>query len=239
MQAANYQLEPAIDVRGVELSADGRVATVMLSAPPAPDKPYTLRVRSVADASPAKNAMGETSATVTARGPVYRLDVLGKEHEGATIRGVKNLPTGASAPWTINMFVRTDKQPANRTVIAGFGRCDDKVGATGRYLSKFGSGIHFWSRNADVEGNTALDLNQWQMLTATSDGSTIRLYKNAKMIAEQAAALADDEPIITLLPLDPWENKRRFAGEVRGFTVWDSALTPDSLGVLHGAFKAP
>lgn len=236
---AHYTVDPAIGVQSVELSADGRVAMVLLDAPPTADKAYTLRVKSVADASPKRNAMPEATAQIMARGPVYRLDALGKEHQGATVRGVRNLPTSGGQPWTINMFVRTEKQPPNRTVIAGFGRCDDKVGATGRYISKFGSGIHFWSRNADVEGNTALDLGKWQMLTATYDGTNVRLYKNGKMISEQALALADDEPIITLLPLDPWEQKRRFDGQVREFTVWDSALNADSLGAVQDSFKEP
>ena len=237
-KAANYEVLPEIEVRAARVAPDGRSVTLMLGKVPATDLKYSLKVSNVADASPARNTLKEDAIGFAARGPVYRLDALSKEHEGATIRGIKNLPSGGSAPWTINMFVRTDKQPANRTVIAGFGRCDDKVGATGRYISKFGSGIHFWSRNADVQGNTAMDLGKWQMLTATSDGGTIRLYKNGKMIAEQAVSLADDEPIITLLPLDPWEQKRRFAGEVREFTVWDSALTADSLGTLYESFKA-
>ena len=79
----------------------------------------------------------------------------------------------------MNLMLKIDKQPPNRTVLAGFGALVDETGH-GRYLAKFANGIHFWSSHRDVESTESLDVKKWQMLTATYDGTTLRLYKNGK-----------------------------------------------------------
>jgi hypothetical protein len=170
---------------------------------------------------------------------VYRFEQADTEHPGATVQGAKNIPTRAGQPWSINMFVKMDKQPTNHTIFAGFGRCGQRVAGTGRYLAKFGDGIHFWSHNNDLEGNTLLDIGSWQMLTATHDGTTVRLYKEGKKIAEQVMSFADDEPTINIQPMDPWEQKIRFDGQLREFTIWDTCLGEDSLRAIRQSFKAP
>jgi alpha-mannosidase len=234
--AANYTLAGARIV-AAELGDEGFSVTLTLDKPLPTDRTGELVFGGIKDG--AGNTMSGVSVMIAARGPVYRLAAADKDHRGAAVQGVPKLPTGAGQSWSINMWVRTDRQPDDRTVIAGFGHCQGAVGGTGRYLSKFTNGIHFWSHNCDVQGKTPLDLDKWQMLTATYDGTTIRLYKNAKRIAEQAVSLSDDEPVVNILPSDPWEHKRTFAGEMREFTVWNSCLSPDSLKVLAESFKAP
>lgn len=64
--------------------------------------------------------MSGVTTQVAARGPIYRLEVAGKDQVNATIKGVKKLPTGGDQPWSISMWVKTDHQPQDRTVIAGF-----------------------------------------------------------------------------------------------------------------------
>src|SRR5678815_3099893 len=135
----------------------------------------------------------------------------------------RELPLKAKDAWSINLFVRTDKEPENRTVIAGFGRAADDTDGAGRYLCKFGDGVHFWSRLRDVGGRrTALEVGAWQMLTATYDGETLRLYKNGRRIGTRNLELSDDsDSVVRIAPLDPWDQKRRFRGEIRNFTIWN------------------
>jgi alpha-mannosidase len=235
--ASAFTLSGDSKITGVTLSDDGRLATLALDAALPADKPASLKIAGITDRSPAHNAMKEATIDLTVRGPVYRLETADADHAGAHIEGTKNMPTRANAPWTINMFVKMDKQPTNRTIFAGFGRCAQRVGGTGRYLCKFGDGIHFWSHNNDLEGKTPLDVGQWQMLTATHDGTTVRLYKNGEKIAEQAMSFADDEPTINIEPTDPWENRLKFNGDLREFTIWDTCLPEESLKSLRAAFK--
>ncbi len=221
----------------VELAPDARSVVLTVDRALPENMSFTLSFGAIVDL--AGNGMSGVHVPVAASGPIYRLEVADKSHTDAKIQGVKRLPTGGEQPWSMNMWVKTDRQPADRTVIAGFGKSDDSAVGTGRYLTKFSNGIHFWSSNADVKGNTPFDVDKWQMITATFDGTTVRLYKNAKMIAEQATSLADDEPQVNILPADPWEHKRHFAGEMREFTIWNSCLSEGSLKSLQGSFKAP
>jgi len=60
----------------------------------------------------------------------------------------------------------------------------------------------------------------------------MRLYKDSKQINEREISLADDEPIVRLAPLDPWDHSRQFRGEIQNFTIWNAALSPEALKVL-------
>jgi alpha-mannosidase len=228
----NYALEPGIDVRSVRKGEGTREVIVELAAPPEVDRTYRLKIEGVKDASPAHNTMKPVAVDVRIQGPVFSLDVVAREQMGSETRDVPGLPIHAKDAWTLNFFVRTEKQPEDRTVIAGFGRCEDTIEGAARYLSKFANGVHFWSRNRDVPGRTPLDLGRWQMLTATYDGKVLRLYKDASKIGEREVALADDENAVRFAPVDPWEKKRRFDGEIRQFTIWSAALSEAAIRTL-------
>jgi alpha-mannosidase len=133
------------------------------------------------------------------------------------------------------VHTRVGAQPANRTLIAGFGQAVDRVEGGGRYFAKFANGLHFWSRRRDLEGRRPLALDAWQMLSATYDGKRLRLYLDAELVGEREVELAADENAVRIAPLDPWEQKRRYEGELRGFAIWDSALGVDSLRALREA----
>jgi alpha-mannosidase len=169
------------------------------------------------------------------KGPVFTLTEVKPEQMGSTIRDVAGLPIKAKDAWTMNMFVRTDAQPDDRTLIAGFGRCEQTSEGVARYMAKFSRGIHFWSHNRDVEGRTPLDLGRWQMLTATYDGRVLCVYKDGKKLAQRELELADDENAVHIAPIDPWDQTRRFKGEIRDLTIWNEALNADAINSLKGA----
>jgi alpha-mannosidase len=248
---SNYAIEPQVKRAGdtaahqeitvlaasvVDEPARASGVILTLTSPLESGSPYVLRIRNLKDESPAQNTIGDMNVALVAPAPVFRLSDIDSQHRGQPIHPTEKLPTKGDDPWTLNMFVRTDKQPPNRTIIAGFGACGGgaapQADATGRYICKFGSGIHFWSHHADLQGNTPLDLNRWQMITATYDGKALRLYKDGALLSQREVALANDEPVVSIAPIDPWDKKRRFEGDIRELTIWDTALDDDAIKSL-------
>jgi alpha-mannosidase len=238
VDGTHYTFMPALNVVRGTLSPDRRSALLTLSTPPETGKSYVVSIIGVRDASPAGNMMQVASTSFSVQGPVYTLEQVAPEQRGTPI-SVPGLPARAKDPWTVNVFVRAGKQPPNRTLIAGFGRLDNLGDGVGRYLAKFSGGIQFWTHNRDVPTRIPLSLNQWQMLTATYDGSTLRIYKDGQKLAERKVDLADDDRVVTLAPKDPWEHERQFDGELRLFTVWNQALDEDALGAMRSAASLP
>ena len=234
-RVANYRLDGAFAASAAALNPDGRTVTLTLDRAASATAATLLTVSGVKDTSPAGNLIVPQSVAMTSGGRVFLSGpLLAKTPQEFK---VADLPTRARDPWTINLFCRMDQQPANHTVIAGFGQANDGQSGMGRYLSKFANGIHFWSANADVETTTPLDVGRWQMLTATYDGRTLRVYKNADKIAEQKVGLSDDLAQVEVMPKDPWEHERVLDGEVRDMTIWRQTLTPDQLQTLYQAGK--
>jgi alpha-mannosidase len=142
------------------------------------------------------------------------------------------LPVKGEDAWTLCMSVRPDKQPDDRTILAGFGRCDQAVDGGARYMAKFQRGVRFWSHNRDVDGRTPLEVGKWQTLAATYDGKALRVYKDGKKIGERSVTLSDDANIVSFAPLDPWELSRKFEGSIRGFKIWREALSDEAVRAL-------
>lgn len=144
---------------------------------------------------------------------------------------VAKLPIEGDAPWTINLFAYTDQPPDTRTLLGGFGDASDTSG-TQRYLGRITGGIHFWGSNVDIDTGQPFDLGKWQMLTATYDGQTIRVYKNGQMIKSAGAELSDAMPDVKLGADGPWGEGHRFSGKIQGFTIWNDALSPTAIQAL-------
>ncbi len=231
----DVHLEPRIAAEGVELAADRRSAVITLASAPKAGTPYTLTLANVRDASANANEAAAMAHSFTVPSPVFARDVIEKSAYGTAIRDVPGLPTKAGDAWTINIFAKMDKQPTNHTILAGFGACAETVSGQGRYLAKFATGVHFWAHHQDMTGAEQYDLDRWQMITATSDGTTMRLYKDAKLIGERPASLTDDASVVNIAPIDPWDKRYQYKGELAGLTIWNAALDADSLKVLMQA----
>ena len=229
---ASYQLEPGVEVRSVQTAEDGMSATLTLAHPLAADTSYRIMASGVKDLSPVGNSPSAGGTPVAVAGPTYTLDAFTANGSNSQEVNVPGLPTGGRAPWTINFFVKADKQPENRTLIAGFGKAKDEEGH-GRYLSKFGNGLHFWCGDTDVETTAPLALHAWQMLTATYDGHTLTMYQDGKAVGQGNIQPADDDAVVQLAPPDPWDHERRFVGEIRHFVVWNAALDSGTLQTLR------
>lgn len=222
---ANYAFSSGAKVASAKLMPDGRSVELTLDRALAPGSEEMLNVAHVKDLSPSGNPGAGQGVVLEERVAVFTSPDDLKPGTSAEFKP-EGLPVKATDSWTINLFCKPDVQPENLTLIAGFGRpVDGRIG-TGRYFSKFEKGINFWISNRDVTTEVPLDLGKWQMLTATFDGTTVRLYKNGEMIAEEADVLSDDRPVVEVMPLDAWDRKRIFPGSVRNMTIWNESLSP-------------
>jgi alpha-mannosidase len=224
--ATNYRIEGGGTVKSATLTENGRAVSLTL------DQPLTgtakLTINGVKDRAAKGNAVASTAVALVPIAPVYSREqtVAGQP---ARAQRVPDLPVKAGDSWTLNFFVKTDTAPEDRTLIAGFGRATDGESGTARYFATFADGIRVWVANRDVAANVPLDLGKWQMLTATYDGTTMRLYKNGQRIAEKAVELADDRSEVNILPRDAWDRRRVLNGEVKNLTIWKQALTPSGV----------
>jgi alpha-mannosidase len=220
----NYSIDPSRPVQSAEISADGMGVTLHLGEPVTPGTTYTLNVQGLRDFSPNANAT-HAMAQIQPATPALTAD--GKP---GSVRAPQ-LPTKAGAKWTINFFTYMTQQPGDLSLLAGFGSGGDENGAE-RYIIQHNGHIYFWGSNIDIESDQAYDLNRWQMITATYDGQTLRLYKDGKEIVHDGAAFADARPVARIAPPAPWEYGHRFDGKIAGLTIWSEALSREELQEL-------
>jgi len=71
------------------------------------------------------------------------------------------------------------------------------------------------------------------MLTATYDGKTLRLYKNAKLLKETAVQFDKAAPIVRLAPPGPWPDAKPFVGKLAQFELWNRDLDLASIQKLR------
>ena len=231
--AGGYRLEPGnLPIQSAKLAQNGMDVLLELLAPLKSGIDYQLVATGMRDLSPASNATIRASCAVTLSQPVYfRPETVVCDGQQSFEVPVSGLPVGANDPWTINFFVRTDHEPGNRTLIAGFGEVTDNTGKA-RYLSKFANGIHFWSANRDGETSAPIDTGRWQMLTTTYDGTTVRIYKDAAQIGSATLQFADDKSVVNIAPLEPWDRQRRFQGRISGLSIWKEAVSSKEISFL-------
>ena len=218
---AHYSVGSDAKVVSASLGVDQKTVDLTLDRPLASGE--SLTVTGVRDISIGRNTLGKFTGPITEQKAIFTSPEL--DAKKAKTFNVPGLPVKGHDAWTLNLFCKVDAMPEDRTMIAGFGRARDGRSGTGRYFTKFAEGINFWVANSDVHTTVPMDLGKWQMLTATYDGSTMRLYKNGELIAEQEASLSDDSPNVQVMPLDAWERKRQFDGNVRNLTVWNQDLS--------------
>jgi len=227
---ANYKLASGAQVTAAHLTPDGCGAELTIDHPAAASSTDSITVSGIQDQSHSHNTLTATTTSLEDREALFTSPAV-PTGTGKMFR-VDNLPIKAAQSWTLNMFCKIDTMPEDRTMIAGFGRSTDGEEGTGRYFTKFNKGINFWITGRDVETTVPLDLGKWQMLTATYDGTTVRVYKNGELIGSQAEALEDDASRVNVMPLDAWERKRRFGGDVKDLTIWNQDLAPDAVKKL-------
>lgn len=219
----HYKFASQAKVTGAHLAGDGMTVELTLD-PVAAGVTDRLTVSGVKDMAKTPNVSFST-VDVAPHSAVFTSPPL-EPKVARAFNSIKGLPVRGTDAWTLNLFCRVEQQPDDRTIIGGFGRSIDGRIGTGRYFTKFPEGLNFWIADRDVMTRTQLDIGKWQMLTAAYDGTTMRLYKNGDLIAEQKVKLEDDASQVRVMPLDAWDRVRRFDGSVRDLAVWDLDLPP-------------
>lgn len=228
--ADSYKIDGAT-VRQATLSPDGRTVTLTLDQPLAGGD-AKVRLNGITDGSDRANRASSDPVAIRVSRPLVTIESFKGPAEPIE-RRVEGLPTGKAAAWSMTAFVRLDRQPDPLTAIAGFGRAVDGKAGFGRYLARFDDGLRFWSVQRDVTGGNEgqFRLKRWQMIAATYDGKTLRLYKDGVPVGSREVQLADDdESIVRVAPPSPWGDRgHRFEGELSDFNVWDAPLSADAL----------
>jgi len=140
-----------------------------------------------------------------------------------------NLPTAAGNSWTINMFLWPYAVPTDWAVIGGFGNLYDNVSGGSRYITYSGT-ISFWGHYVDIHSTWDFEIGVWQMITATYDGTIVRLYKDAQPIASKYVSFAGAAGHVNLAP-PKWGGN--FTGKIDEFTIWDAALSQAQIDSLQ------
>lgn len=151
---------------------------------------------------------------------------------------IETLPLGTTEDcydsWSMNFYAVFPNTPPSISFTVGFGGFDT---GTGRYIAKFDDGIRFWGgHNIDGVTHVPFDLNRWQMITATYDGGTLRLYKNAEQILEQAVPLGIAPPNASVSGFTAWATRpSTVVGKIDEFSIYKGALSQVQIDLLKAA----
>jgi alpha-mannosidase len=228
-----YQLGKLGSPLSVIVAADGRSVLLEFAQPlEAPPAPLILRAEGLTDTSPAANRAGVQRVPVEVAVPAVAVAAV---HCPEGAREIPLPPLGHA--WSLNLFVRTKRPVPNRTLIAGFGSLANTVDGTGHYFAKVAEGVEFWSRKAELgaKSERPLPIGGWHMLTATYDGRNESVYLDGEPIGDGGSAVPKDEPVLRIAPLDPWDQERRFHGDIRNLEFWTQALPPGTVQLLWTA----
>jgi alpha-mannosidase len=229
--ASHYAIEGGPSVISAELSDSGRTVELRLSAPI--DHGATIRLSGVTDLAEHPNPTSSEPIAIAPLKPVY--ENLAPQTFAGTQRSrpttAPTVPVEASHPWTINQWVFVDSEPADLTVVGGFGDGRDHNGSE-RFLIYNRGQLYFWGSNIDIASRRPLDHHRWQMVTLTYDGTNLRIYKDGQLATTAMAKLKDAAGLVWLAPTGPWGNRTRLKGRIAGFTIWDAALPDESVKAL-------
>ena len=232
----NYKLAGDYKIDSVTLADDGRGVVLKLDKALDKEQTLTLTTSNLRDTSDNANKLAKATIDVKVVGALVSIDA---PERGKTVAmRVPNLPTKADQPWTMSLMCKMDQPQPDLTPLAGFGTAEDSFSGAGRFICKFASGIQFWASNSDVTTDADFDLGKWQMVTVTSTGKEITVYKNGQKIGGRKVTLSDDPAsILHLYPIDPWQHQRKYDGELRNVRVWGQALSPEAIKALYEAAK--
>ncbi len=154
------------------------------------------------------------------------------------------LPVLAADTWSVNLWVYPTEIPKDWRLAWCLGEKPYNISASSRTLYASGGGnISFANPQASgyvyTVSTIPWDINQWQMVTTTYDGSIVRIYKNGVLIAMRDQTFSDS-PGEVRVPSYAWDSKDFFAGRFDEFTVWRGVLSVDDILdlVIPGAIPA-
>jgi hypothetical protein len=139
--------------------------------------------------------------------------------------------TKADAAWSFNFWINPRQAVASKTLLGGFGDLSNTKGEQ-RYLAVFDDHVRFWGASVDVPAKATLITNKWQMLTATYDGTTLKIYQDGEELVAKPITLTDAKPEMNVAPMSPWNDGGHLGGRIALFTLWDKTLTVQEIKAL-------
>jgi hypothetical protein len=104
--------------------------------------------------------------------------------------------------------------------------------------------FQFWGQGIDEYAEAVFDIEEWQMLTITYEGSDandwgeMRVYKNGVEKAYQWVNFYENN-VLAKAYLSPGVWGNYFSGKIDEFTIWDGALTPTQIEQLIESLPVP
>ena len=137
-------------------------------------------------------------------------------------------PTSSNQAFTLNVYLQTPAVLDDGTLICGIG---DTGANAARYFEIRNDSLHF----AGIDTGFSLATNSWSMLTASYNGSELRLYNNAILIGLYQTGLAASDASIQLAPENPNHYTAFFKGMIDEYSVWDYAMSDNEIaGLMTG-----
>jgi hypothetical protein len=137
----------------------------------------------------------------------------------------------ADSPWSMYFWVRSEEAPKAMTLLAGVGNVTEQYP---RYLAADASHIILWmGKDNSLSVAGAVAPGKWQLLAATFDGSTFRIYNSGAAIGSGMLALGSVSGILQMAPPKlPVPEAQHFGGQIAHFTLLRNALSPDEVQKL-------
>jgi alpha-mannosidase len=228
VDAKNYAVQPALAISKITPSTDGRNVTLDFAAPIPDGTDFTLSLSGIKDQSANGNVIASNAVPFNAQNIAYSLKSAQLPSQPVKVQ-VAGLPLQSGDTWTLNMLVKPDQTPDNRSFMAGFGHgADSQNGGTGRYFSVFDDSVTF---RTGVRTGSPLEVGRWQMLTATYDGKTLTIYKDGDPIGNQDVELGNDSESSVNI------GTATFHGAVQDFTIRRGAFTAAEVKQLFAKTK--
>ncbi|MCE5340982.1 MAG: LamG domain-containing protein [Planctomycetaceae bacterium] len=149
------------------------------------------------------------------------------------------LPIAAADAWSVNIWVKPDDTPSDWNVLFAIGNKPSGnatnssravySNATGDIVFTDGTGLggHF------LVGTAKYEVDAWQMITATYDGTNVTLYKNGQNIGSLAFTFTT-APGEVRVPTNPgWSTF--MSGAFDEFTIWSGCLTGSEVSAMYKA----
>ena len=141
----------------------------------------------------------------------------------------------ASSPWTLSAWYNPAEAVNSRELLAGIG---DITGEYPRFLALESGRVEMWmgAGNALSAPLPGLSPDTWHLLTATFDGSEIRLYSDGAPVAHGALTTGATNAVLQVGPSPiTVENGAHFGGRIAGFVVRREALSAREVQALFAA----
>ena len=140
-------------------------------------------------------------------------------------RSATGAPTSSNQSFTINVYLQTPNALDDGTLICGIGDTD---ASDARYFEMRNNSLHF----AGIDTGFSLAANTWLMLTASYNGSKLRLYSDAILIGSYSTSLAGSDASIQLAPENPNYATAFFKGLIDEYSVWDYSMSDSEIAEL-------